>query len=1085
MVNEKSVKVLLIVSLMLASSVPATMLFAETEGDVPIYASDYDLVARRTTTAPVIDGTVDPVWSNAIPVEGFTSGGSGAIFVDIKAMFDDDYIYFLASWDEPQFPESPKPDVDREAWELTSNVTPGTWDNKTWGEDRISFFFQDPDDIVVNFTDQGCDAICHDLEAMYTKTSGEMLDAWVWSAATTNPQGYADDGVLLFNGSVTIDNKTMHVRQSDMAWDAGGDGWYVNNDTTSATMRPSYVWKPGAAPADPSFMFMTDAVEVDWGTFDITTIPQDTMVPGHVLMYPTGDRADVQAKGIHNGTGWNVEFKRLRDTGSSDDVAFDRTNVAYVFGPAIANNRSGEDHSKGIHPYNLWLAEPELPDLIIGNMNPEGSSHTVNSTIDLGVWVENIGWADAGTSRISYQWENGSGVPTGPMWYADTEAVPWGKDKHVGIEVNTSGLDPGNWTLNVTADADGDVNEIDETNNWLTMEFELGDELLPNLAVTDVSMEPAELTPGAFAEVTVMVVNDGTADAPAAEIIVYLDDPASPLAEDMIPTLAIDDDHQYVVNVGPFDLAEGEYVLNVTVDPDGLIKELDEDDNTMGLAFNVTAPTLPDLVIEAVTPIDITVTQGEQTRTQVVVANTGGAPVTDDFEVALFLNQATTIGTLGLMATAQVTDDIPAGENVTLVMTWTVPPDTAVGSDHFLRAEADWIKAVEELDESNNNGTFNGLVVKRRSLPDLTIAQVFPLDPSVKIKGRVTFTATIKNIGSLASSNTTLEVKDITHNRTLDRVPVKGLEVDETVDIEYSWFVTNVPEGELTLRFLVDPDDMIDEENEFNNAYNVNVTILPPDLPDLTFTEEDPVVFTPAEPRVGESVTISVSVTNIGTNASTDTTLDVLLGNKVIATAGLMALGVGEKRTIDVPWSTSEIQSPYEYIITVHLDPDNRVPELNISNNDYNTTITFVSPPSAVLDNLVVTADPTEVEDGGETTITVTVENTGDAPALITIGIKDGVTEVDSKQGVTVPAGGSKTETFKLKLEGTGDHVMTATVYVGDEVAKDPSGNDLVDDATVKVTEKEEAGSNSMLIVAVVVIILVAMVAVVLFMRRK
>ncbi|NIP36050.1 MAG: hypothetical protein GWN18_13895, partial [Thermoplasmata archaeon] len=63
---------------------------------------------------------------------------------------------------------------------------------------------------------------------------------------------------------------------------------------------------------------------VDWDTFDVSTISQGTIVPGHILMTPDGDRADVQAKGVFNGTGWHVEFKRLRDTGSSNDVAFDR-----------------------------------------------------------------------------------------------------------------------------------------------------------------------------------------------------------------------------------------------------------------------------------------------------------------------------------------------------------------------------------------------------------------------------------------------------------------------------------------------------------------------------------------------------------------------------------------------------------------------------------------------------------------------------------------------------------------------------------------------------------------------------------------
>jgi subtilase family serine protease len=723
--------------------------------------------------------------------------------------------------------------------------------------------------------------------------------------------------------------------------------------------------------------------------------------------------------------------------------------------------------------------------MIVSHVVPLESTHTVNSTIELGVFVDNIGWADAGASRISYQWEDESGVPTGPVWYNDTTATPWGKYSHMVEEVDTSGLDPGNWTLNLTADVDDDITEIDETNNWLAVEFELEPEPLPNLVVTNVSIVPSEVTTGSTAKVTVSVENDGTAAAPASDIMLYLDDPLSPLDEGTVQAMAKGAGRTYVVNIGPLDLAEGTYVLNVTVDPDDLIKELDEGDNAMALEFTVTPPTLPDLVIEEVDPLNTTVTQGEQTRTQVVVANVGGATVTDSFEVALFLNQAHTVGTTGLMATATVTDDVPAGENVTLVLIWTVPEDTDVGSDHFLRAEVDWMKAVDELDDANNNATFNGLVVKRQNLPDLTVTQVFPTDPDVKLETRITFTATVKNVGTLPSSANTLEVKDITHNKTLDRVSVQDLEINGSVDVEFSWFVTLVPEGTLELRFLVDPDDLIAEEDEFNNGATLTVTVLPPDLPDLTFSEEDAVVFTPASPRVGESVTVSVSVRNVGTNASADTTLELRLGNNVIATTSLLALGVGESRTIDVPWSASEIQSPLEYSLSVRLDPDGHVTELNTSNNDLDVKVTFVSPPSPVLDNLEVAVEPSELEDGGEVTITVTVENTGDEAALITIGLKDGVTDVDSKQGITVPAGGSKTETFKVKLKGTGDHVMTVTLYEGDQVANDPSGNPLEEDVVVKVTEKEEEGSNTMLIVVAVVVILVVVVAVVFFLRRK
>ena len=74
---------------------------------------------------------------------------------------------------------------------------------------------------------------------------------------------------------------------------------------------------------------------------------------------------------------------------------------------------------------------------------------------------------------------------------------------------------------------------------------------------------------------------------------------------------------------------------------------------------------------------------------------------------------------------------------------------------------------------------------------------------------------------------------------------------------------------------------------------------------------------------------------------------------------------------------------------------------------------------------------------------------------------------------------------FSLKLEGTGDHEITATVYEGSEVAQDPAGNDLIESVTVEVTAKDDGGSNTMLYVVIALIALVVVIALVFFMRRK
>jgi subtilase family serine protease len=1071
-VDRNISKSVLIAILLMASTVPVPLLLAEAPAE-PVYNPVTDLVARRTATAPSIDGIIDSAWDDALVLGTFATGNSGNFDINLRAMFDNDYIYILAEWREFNPPDPARQDSERDAWELTSNVTPGTWDHKDWGVDRLSFFFEDPDEPVENFTTQGCDAICHDLKEMHTKNPGEKLDAWVWSSATTNEQSYADDGVLLNNNTVTIDPKRMHVTVSDMDWDSGGDGWWNNNDTANATERPTHVWKAGASPADPRFMWMSDADDVDWSTFDITTLPQGEMIPGHVLMTPSGDRANVEAKGVHDGNNWTVEFKRLRDTGSSDDVAFDETNVPYYFSPAVTNNMTGEDHAKGITSYKIWLAEPEMPDLKVSVINPIGTSFSVNTTIKVGVFVENIGWADSGASKLSWYWDE-AGAP-GPV-LVDTTAVAWGKTQYVEFNASAQDLTPGNNSLVVEVDAEDVVSEINDTNNVFTEVIFLEEEPLPNLRVSDMSIDPVDLTPDGYGQVSVSIASDGVIPAPSAEIILYLDDIGNPITTDTLPVIDDGNTHVWSYTWGPVMLPLGDHVLNVSVDPNALIKETSETDNSMSLDFSVIAPTLPDLVIEDVTAINSSVTQGEETRTRVVVGNAGGATIVDDFQVALFLNEAFTVGTIGLVGTADVTDDIPAGGNASVVVIWTVPVGTDVGANHFLRAEVDWMKAIEELDEGNNNGTFNGLTVFPRPLPDLTVSGVVPTDPTVKMGDRVTFTITVSNVGTKATpANTTLLIKDLNHNVSIDSIPVLEIDVDGNIQLQYEWFVDVSSPGPITLQFLIDPLNHIEEDDEFNNGLDNPVTVEEADLPDLSVTPED-ITFFPEVPRVGEAVTISVTVRNIGTIGTEETTtLGVWLGNNRILQTDLLALGAGESRTLDMIWPTNEIMTPLEYSLTFRVDPDNKIKEGDVSNNDVeNKKITFVDPPSSRLDNLVVTVSNGKVKDGSTVTITVSIDNAGNAADLITIVVKDGVVEVASKQAVTVPAGGDKTETFDIKMEGTGDHNLEVTIFHGSVVATDPSGNDLVDSVTVDVTEKDgNGGGNSMMIIVIIVVILV------------
>ena len=1078
----------LLVLLMIASAVPAASFADSGRGTGtagapasalapgPQYTSANDMVARRTSTPLTVDGVVDSKWADALPFKAFATGPSGQIYVYLRAFFDDDDIYVLAQWDEPTItPPPPKPaippapDYFREPWELKSNTTPGTWERKSWGEDRFSFMWADPDRPVANFTTQGCDGVCHNQLEMFTDSTSEMLDTWVWSAATSDRRGYADDGYLSTNGSVVMDPVRLHVTRAAIGWDTGNDGWLVNIDTTDKT-RPAFVYKEGVTPQNSSFMLESEAQQVDWGSFDIADIPTGAFEPGHVIKTPTGDRADVQAKGVHNGTGWTLELKRARSTGSSRDVPFSKTNVPYYFSIAVTNNLTGENHSKAPQTYTLWLAEPEQPDLVVKNIPLLTDPNSINSNVTLNVFSENIGWVDAPASRVALYWD----MQATPLKYLDFPSLGWGKTFSVQTDMSTAGLTAGPHTIRAVADADGVVTEINETNNERTKPITLLSELLPDLTITALALTPNPAPRGDPARITLTVKNVGSKDAAGVMVIAYLDDPAHPLAA-WTENLARGAVRSLDGPLSDVTLPLGNHTLNATVDPNDDIRESDETNNTFSTPFQVVAPSRPDLVVLKLTPAAGTVRQGDLTSAAIRVKNIGNAGARIGLEVALYLDMPFTRGTAGQVGICATTEVLAPAAVWDAVVRWTVPVDAELGP-HELRAHVNWDGAISELDASNNNLTNDSLRVARRAMPDLAVLSIDPAAPEAKLETLVNITVRVGNVGGSPSQPTTLDVVDATHNRTLSSILVPGIAAGSNAVVHFEWAVRDVQPGTIQLQFIVDPGDSILEDNELNNTLTVTFTVRPADLPDLAIQS---VSFTPAAPRVGDGVTITIKVRNNGTKASVATKVELRLGNNLIGQKDLGVLAPGASSDVEVSWPATEILTPMRYLVKVVVDPSNDNRDPHRDDNEVTAGVTFSKAPAPDLRNVTISPSSQKVKDGAEVTITVRVENGGDAPGTVRISIKDGTTEVASRTGVIVPAKGSKNETFTFKLKGTGDHALSAIV-------KDAGGKELTAAATVKVEKKDGGnGPGFAALAALMAIVAVALVATVALRRRK
>ncbi|MHA2043925.1 MAG: ethylbenzene dehydrogenase-related protein [Candidatus Thorarchaeota archaeon] len=289
-----------------------TVLFASQ--NVMALSDGINLTATTTTDTITIDGDdMESAWTSAdsLIIPDIDSSG---INVVLKALSDDTYIYIFAAWNDSVM------DNTRKGWMYNGTH----WENVGGNEDRFEFAWS-----------LGAAMVCgHD-----PATADSMLfDIWHWKASRTAVSGWADDKYWDGTG-----------RHSD-AKTAGG---YSDNSVVAQAENSSVI-TTALGNSTNVLAFSNDdrpfwdnaGVEISWSA-GVNATSVSNFVNGYKSVFPTGSRGDVMAESNHNGTAWNVEFKRALDTGNSaEDLAF-APGESIPFYVAIHNNSGDDNHYKG------------------------------------------------------------------------------------------------------------------------------------------------------------------------------------------------------------------------------------------------------------------------------------------------------------------------------------------------------------------------------------------------------------------------------------------------------------------------------------------------------------------------------------------------------------------------------------------------------------------------------------------------------------------------------------------------------------------------------------------------------------------
>jgi hypothetical protein len=466
----------------------------------PALAQDNVLSVTRTQEEIVIDGMLEEAsWDDAIAATIETKKGTDVVNVELRALYDEQFVYFFAMWEDPS--ESVIP----QQWQYTG----GKWFSAPHKEDRMAMLWNTEDNIIgFEQNKQGCVAACHNGD-FKTQSSEEIGDLWQWMAGRTNPSTLVPDVGWMDDASLDDTGVMPDEFAGSKIWEENSIYAHDDNETTipfAANDTPK--WMEGLTPPNdyPEDTFLFRGFETE--TLDIV-FPDGKNLPGYLLSRPSGgqDRADISAKGDYNDTMnvWTLEFKRKLMTGNDGDVAFDNLLNSYHFGLAIFDNQAGGESYRS----ELITLRFDVPELNLLSSELSTTSPVLGDPVNVTVNIKNIGGYSTGFTAALYL-DNLTNDPISTKPYTEMTS---GLEDEFNFTFVTANLAPGKHLALVKVDADDIIPEHDENNNVIEQEFWV----FPPIS----SFKASNKEPEVGSKITLKAVIDNPADEDANVTVVF------------------------------------------------------------------------------------------------------------------------------------------------------------------------------------------------------------------------------------------------------------------------------------------------------------------------------------------------------------------------------------------------------------------------------------------------------------------------------------------------------------------------------------------------------------------------------------
>ena len=348
------------------------------------------------------------------------------------------------------------------------------------------------------------------------------------------------------------------------------------------------------------------------------------------------------------------------------------------------------------------------------------------------------------------------------------------------------------------------------------------------------------------------------------------------------------------------------------------------DTSTSDLGINILPEGDPpaddpvvDVALTSITPSHTSVAIGTTIEFSATVANNGSQAIAPS--LALF------VGPQDNPIDSAHVDTIQPGESSSIVVDWNTTGSTA-------GTYATRVVLTLDDDASNDNDTWTTPITLRNPVVDVRLTAVNPTTTTAPVGESVSMSVNAANHGDFAAVPI-VELYIDDEPAPVAAVPMASIAPEAEGTVELTWDTTASAAGNYRLKISVRPDAATVESTD-----SLTATAVLFDAVDVAVTSA--VVANPPT-ILGESVTVSVTVTNVGdTDAGPVAVAMYIRGEpERIATAAIESLSVGATVSLNLVWDTAGyLSGQYEMRIAastawdVYASNDSRSITLNLHN---------------------------------------------------------------------------------------------------------------------------------------------------------